>query len=46
MDIFQDTADRIYVTDQIPRLSLLGPDGALLGRCRPVLNGAHGMWGD
>ena len=20
------------------------PDGALIGRCRPVLNGAHGMW--
>jgi DNA-binding beta-propeller fold protein YncE len=33
----------LYVTDQVPRLSLLGPDGALLGRCRPVLNGAHGM---
>ncbi|MCU0984758.1 MAG: peptidase [Acetobacteraceae bacterium] len=34
----------LYVTDQVPRLSLLGPDGALRGRCRPVLNGAHGMW--
>ena len=22
---------------------MLGPDDALLGRCRPVLNGAHGM---
>lgn len=34
----------LYVTDQVPSLSLLGADGALLGRSRPVLNGAHGMW--
>ncbi|GGJ27841.1 hypothetical protein GCM10011320_38900 [Neoroseomonas lacus] len=34
----------LYVTDQVPQLSLLGPDGSILGRCRPVLNGAHGMW--
>jgi streptogramin lyase len=46
MDIFQDATGHIYVTDQIPRLSMLAPDGTLLGRCRPVLNGAHGMWGD
>lgn len=46
MDIFQDAAGRLFVTDQIPRLSMLSRDGALLGRCRPVLNGAHGMWGD
>jgi peptidylglycine monooxygenase len=46
MDIFQDAAGRVYVTDQIPRLSMLAPDGTSLGRCRPVLNGAHGMWGD
>jgi peptidylglycine monooxygenase len=46
MDLFQDSGGRVYVTDQIPRLSLLAPDGTLLGRCRPVLNGAHGMWGD
>jgi peptidylglycine monooxygenase len=25
---------------------MLAPDGTLLARCRPVLNGAHGMWGD
>ena len=35
-----------YVTDQVPRLSWFGGDGKLLGRCRPVLNGAHGMWRD
>jgi peptidylglycine monooxygenase len=46
MDVFSDTAGRIYVTDQVPRLTLLSPDGTLLGRCRPVLNGAHGLWGD
>ncbi|WP_144184522.1 NHL repeat-containing protein [Elioraea rosea] len=34
----------LYVTDQVPRLSLVDGTGALLGRCRPVLNGAHGMW--
>lgn len=36
----------LYVTDQTPRLSWLSAEGALLGRCRPVLNGAHGMWRD
>ena len=46
MDIFQDTSGRLYVTDKVPRLSMLAPDGTLLARCRPVLNGAHGMWGD
>ncbi len=46
MDIFADSAGRIYVTDQVPRLSLLSGDGKLIGRCRPVLNGAHGVWGD
>jgi peptidylglycine monooxygenase len=45
MDIWGDTQGRLYVTDQVPRLSLLSPDGQLLGRCRPVLNGAHGVWG-
>ncbi|HYF07304.1 MAG TPA: peptidase [Acetobacteraceae bacterium] len=34
----------LLVTDQVPQLSLLAPDGAILGRCRPVLNGAHGIW--
>ncbi len=46
MDIFQDADERLYVTDKVPRLSMLAPDGSLLARCRPVLNGAHGMWGD
>jgi DNA-binding beta-propeller fold protein YncE len=46
MDVHGEVAGRLYVTDQVPRLSLFAPDGALLGRCRPVLNGAHGMWRD
>jgi sugar lactone lactonase YvrE len=46
MDIFQDRAGRVYVTDKVPRLSLYTSMGVLLGRCRPVLNGAHGVWGD
>ena len=33
-----------YVTDQVPRLSHYNAEGRLIGRCRPVLNGAHGMW--
>jgi hypothetical protein len=46
MDIFQDAEGGVYVTDQIPRPGMLSPDGTLLARCRAVLNGAHGMWGD
>jgi len=46
MDIYVDRQSFIYVTDQIPRLSKLAPDGTLVGRCRPVLNGAHGIFGD
>jgi hypothetical protein len=25
---------------------VLAADGRLIGRCRPVLYGAHGVWGD
>lgn len=42
MAVWSDAAGTIYVTDQVPRMSMLAPDGGLLGRCRPVLNGAHG----
>lgn len=45
MDVFANAAG-IYVTDQVPRVTLLSPQGAIIGRCRPVLNGAHGIWGD
>jgi peptidylglycine monooxygenase len=46
MDVHGGPDGSFYVTDQIPRLSLFAPDGRLVGRCRPVLNGAHGMWRD
>jgi DNA-binding beta-propeller fold protein YncE len=46
MDIYIDADGLVYVTDQIPRLSVFTPDGQPVGRCRPVLYGAHGIWGD
>jgi sugar lactone lactonase YvrE len=46
LDIWGDAQGRLYVTDLVPSLSLLSPDGEVLGRCRPVLNGAHGICGD
>lgn len=46
MSVHGDPEGNFYVTDQVPRLSLLSPQGVLVGRCRPVLNGAHGMWRD
>ncbi len=33
----------ILVTDQVPRLSLFSPTGALLGRCRTLSTVAHGV---
>lgn len=46
MDIFVDPDGVIYVTDQVPSLTAFAPDGQRLGRCRPSLNGAHGIFGD
>jgi peptidylglycine monooxygenase len=46
MDIYVDAGGTIYVTDQIPRLTMYAPDGRLLARGRPVNVGAHGVWGD
>ncbi|MBM3491248.1 MAG: hypothetical protein FJX68_12535 [Alphaproteobacteria bacterium] len=46
MDLWEDGEGNVVVSDQIPRLSLMAPDGELLGRCRGTLNGAHGVWGD
>ncbi len=43
--VFADAAGLLHVTDRVPRLSVFAPDGRLVGRCRPVLNGAHGLWG-
>lgn len=46
MKIWVDDRDCVFVSDQIPRISLLSPEGALLGRCRGAINGAHGLGGD
>lgn len=46
MDVHGGPDGGFYVTDQTPRLSLYSAEGRLVGRCRPVLNGAHGMWRD
>ena len=45
-DIWVDRDGLIYVSDGVPTLTLLDPSGSRLGRCRPVLKGAHGIWGD
>ncbi len=45
-DIWGDAQGRIYVSDAIPTLTRLDPDLTVSGRCRPVLNGAHGLCGD
>ena len=46
MKIYVDDRDLIFVTDQIPRISVLEASGELAGRCRGAINGAHGLWGD
>jgi peptidylglycine monooxygenase len=46
MDIYVDREGTIYVTDQIPRITMYSPDGRMLARGRPVTNGAHGLWGN
>jgi hypothetical protein len=43
--IWGDEQGNAYVTDSVPRLHLIGPDGTRKGVCRPVLNGAHGIFG-
>ncbi len=46
LDLWGDSEGQLYVTDLVPSLTLLSPSGQRLGRCRPVLNGAHGISGD
>lgn len=43
MDIYVDAADRIYVTDQVPRLTVMTLDGEIIAR---GLHRGHGIWGD
>ncbi len=45
-DIWSDGAGHLFVTDSVPSLALVTETGERLGRCRPVLNGAHGITGD
>lgn len=44
-DIWGDAAGRLYVSDAVPTLTCLSPEFETIGRCRPVLNGAHGICG-
>jgi sugar lactone lactonase YvrE len=44
-DIWGDAAGRLYISDAVPTLTCLSPDFETIGRCRPVLNGAHGICG-
>ena len=46
MDMFEDEAGRVFVTDQVPRLTMFAPDGRIEGCSRPALNIAHGVSGD
>lgn len=45
-DLWGDEEDLLYVIDAVPSLTLLDGGGTVLGRCRPVLDGAHGICGD
>ena len=45
LDLWGEPDGTLFVTDLVPSLHMLSPDGTRLGRCRPVLNGAHGIWG-
>ncbi len=46
MDIHIDSGDRIYVSDQVPRLTMLTADGEIVGSCKPVAVMPHGVSGD
>jgi len=43
--IWGDDEGCAYVSDMVPSLQKVGPKGERLGRCRPMLNGAHGIFG-
>jgi len=46
MDLYIDNEGMVFVSDQVPRLSMLSPDGKLVGRCRPSTFNSHGVFGD
>ncbi len=43
--IWGDVEGNAYITDSVPRLHMIDRNGARKGICRPVLNGAHGIFG-
>jgi peptidylglycine monooxygenase len=43
--IWGDAKGDLFVTDEVPSLHRLSQDGARQGRARPMLNGAHGIFG-
>ncbi len=45
-DMWSDGDGHIFVSDSVPSLALMTETGERLGRCRPVLNGAHGITGN
>ena len=45
MDIYMDGRGTFFVTDQVPRITMLDSDGELVTRGRTPFNG-HGMWID
>ena len=46
MDLYEDDRGCVIVTDQTPRLSLIAPEGQLIGRCSPPGAMAHGIGGN
>ncbi len=46
MDIYVDRSGTVYITDQIPRITMYAPDGQMLARGRPSAYGGHGVWGN
>jgi DNA-binding beta-propeller fold protein YncE len=46
MSIWGNAAGGLFVTDQVPSLTVLDESGNFLGRCKPVRDGAHGVSGD
>lgn len=46
MDLFGDARGMIYVSDQVPRITMVAPDGSAVGRGRGTISGGHGIWGD
>lgn len=45
-DIYVDREGFIYVTELIPRVSIMTQSGELVARIRPANNNAHGVWAD